>query len=890
MKLKTLSLAIALSSLSFAVQTNAATLVQVYQDALHNDPTFKEARATWMSQEELTPIARASFLPSLSLSSSWGHTNTYQELAPGAGNKNKSANLAVYELTASQPIFNLNSWAQLSNAQNTAKSAAATFNAAAQNLIYRTATAYFDVLTAVNDLQTTVAEKNDYLQQLKTTSERYKVGLVAITPLYEAEASYDAAVADEIAKRNAVTAKMEALRAITGHTYSSLTEFANQVPLLKPNPDNIDIWVGMAMRNNYSLIAQHYLNLAAMANVKVQSSAILPALSATDTLEKQVGAAVTSGATPESSNFVGLSLSFPVFANGGVSFVKTKQARYNYASQYAVYEQTYSQLLSSTRTDFLSVATGRRQILADAKSVQSNEKNVETTEASYRVGTSTMDDVLEAYSELYKSKALYAKDQYNFLAQTLQLKDDGGMLSFTDLQAIDNTFKRTVYFHQLVNGDYQISYTNINGGGGDGSDSDGSGGGRIKPSVTSKPQIKHPKPIKQYDENTKNNFKTVYTIQLMASKDLQGAQSFMAKHDAGLHLSLNSTTVDGEKWYTVDYGSFATRPVAEHALRQLSQFSHLSPWVTTVHIKVNAPTHSARSHSAVSHKKNRALISSNKTVPAKQKHVDASENNASKNSTASNSTQAQADTNDDVKNDVSDNVTSPNLPQPAATSDDTQQQPINNSSAKPQGNNSISDASPSASDTTATASPLAADQGNSATNTVVPSAGEAQNSQQQESDSISNVLPSNGDATDQQSTADQSDGTTNTTVPSVGEVQNSQQQANSGTSNVSPSNSAATNTNQQPIAQQSGNATNTAAPTGEAQNSQQQANSGTSNVSPSNSAATNTNQQPIAKQSGNATNAVAPTGEAQNSQQQNSDNAAPTSKQAPVNSMPLPRG
>jgi outer membrane protein len=780
MKLKTLSLAIALSGLSFAVETNAATLIQVYQDALHNDPTFKNARATWMSQEELTPIARATLLPSVDLTGAWNHNYSYTELAPGAGNKNKVSNLATYSLIASQPIFNFNGWAQLSAAKSTVKSAAATFNAAAQNLVYRTATAYFDVLTAVNDLQTTVAEKNDYLQQLKTTRERYKVGLVAITPLYEAEASYDSAVADEIAKRNAVTAKMEALREITGHTYDSLTEFANQVPLLKPDPDDIDVWVGMAMRNNYSLIAQHYLNLAAMENITVQSSAILPTLNATDTLDKQVGAGVTSGATAATSNAVGLSLNFPIFAGGGVSFVKTKQARYNYASQYATYEQTYSQLLSNTRTDFLSVATGRRQILADAKSVQSNEKQVETTEASYRVGTSTMDDVLQAYSELYKSKAQYAKDQYNFLAQTLQLKNDGGMLGASDLQAIDNSFKRTVYFHQLKNGDYLISYTNTSG-------DDSTPKPKPHNNTTNNYQIRHPKPVAQHSNSkyVKTNFKTVYTIQLMASKDLQKIQHFLARHRG---LSLNSTTVDGEKWYTADYGNFATRQEAEHAVKNLTKFSYLNPWVTTAQIKVSEPTNNE--HSKKTHKKTSRASSSNNVVTTKQKTSDTNNSDSNKSSSASNN--KATDTSDAMSDDTSDNIAATaTLPKPTVANDNTQQQPMNNSSAP----------------------------------------------QQDSSGSINNVLPSNENTTEQQSTANQSD--------------------------------------------------NTAAPANPTQNNQQPKNSNSiNNALPGNE--NTTKQQPATNQSDNV---AAPTNPAQNNQQQKKNNLpVPTTEQQHASSMPLPRG
>lgn len=572
MKFKILSLAIILGGLGFAVESNAATLVQVYQDALHNDPIYKQARATWMSQRELTPIARAALLPSVDVGASWMHTYSFSNKTSSSSTVNSSSNLANYTLTLTQPLFNLNAWHNLSDAKNTVKAAAATFSAASQDLILRTAKAYFDVLIAVSNLQTTIAAKNDYLQQLKTTREQYKVGLVAITPLYEAEASYDSAVASEISDRNAVTAKLEALRQITGHTYSSLTEFSTQVPLIKPKPDNIKSWVNMAIRHNYTLISSHYLNLAAMDNIKVQSSARLPVLSATDTYQNKNGEPVGSGSTFGTQNAVGLSLDFPIFS-GGVNFANTKQARYDYATQYAKFQQAYSELVSDTRTDYLDVASGRKQILADAKSVKSNQKKVETTKASYTVGTNTMVDVLEAYNSLYTAIAQYTKDQYDYLSQTLKLKQDAGMLSFTDLRAISANFNRTVNFIPLKNGDYNITY--------------GTNHRKHRSANTASSYIaNHTGKLKNYASRNRVTLVSRYTIQLAASRNIRQIEGFISKQPDHTRIHIHAKIINGHRWYVATYGTYNTKQGAETALKSLPRsLLKQKPWVTKIKVR-----------------------------------------------------------------------------------------------------------------------------------------------------------------------------------------------------------------------------------------------------------------------------------------------------------------
>jgi len=280
---------ISLSFILLARQALAIDLVGAYQQALVSDPTFQSARSQWFSDRELISINRAGLLPSFDINAQAGRYtvgNTNHEPSLNAV-PHYYDNVGLYSLTLDQPIFNYNAWSQLKQAKSKVKSSAATFAAAAQDLIYRTSTAYLDVLRAADELRYTQAEKRALASQLERARERFKVGLETITYVEQAQASYDTQVAQEITDKNNLAIKKEQLREITGQYYKSYAELTRELPLVTPRPANINQWVRKAQQQNYDLLAARYNLQAAQENIKVQSSQRYPTLDVAGQLRQQ---------------------------------------------------------------------------------------------------------------------------------------------------------------------------------------------------------------------------------------------------------------------------------------------------------------------------------------------------------------------------------------------------------------------------------------------------------------------------------------------------------------------------------------------------------------------------------------------------------------------------
>ena len=103
-----------------------------------------------------------------------------------------------------QPIYHHDYWVQLSQADNQIAEAEANYAAEQQNLMLRTARAYFDVLFAQDSLEFARAEQRAIEHQLEEAKARFEVGLIAITDVHEAQAGYDQAHANVIQAENQV--------------------------------------------------------------------------------------------------------------------------------------------------------------------------------------------------------------------------------------------------------------------------------------------------------------------------------------------------------------------------------------------------------------------------------------------------------------------------------------------------------------------------------------------------------------------------------------------------------------------------------------------------------------------------------------------------------------
>jgi outer membrane protein len=101
-------------------------------------------------------------------------------------------------------------------------------------------------------------------------------------------------------------------------------------------------------------------------------------------------------------------------------------------------EQQRRMVTRQTRQSYNGVLSGISRVKALEQAVASNQQALESTEAGYEVGTRTTVDVLNARRNLFSARRDYARSRYDYILNTLRLKQAAGIVSFEDLVQINS--------------------------------------------------------------------------------------------------------------------------------------------------------------------------------------------------------------------------------------------------------------------------------------------------------------------------------------------------------------------------------------------------------------------------------------------------------------------
>lgn len=435
----------ALTTVLTATPAFATDLVQVYELARTADPTLAIAQSTHQNSIEGAVQARAALLPQVQGSTALTHIGTDYE-DPSFSTSSRTHNTA---LQAKQTVFN---WADLSTyrAQRAQSSAAdLTLASAKQDLITRTATAYFNVLISYESLAAAQANEASAKRQSDYAQKRLAVGLAPITDVYEGRAGYDQARADTITAQNALSDAYQALIEVTGQPVTQLQglpeEFHPQIP---EKFSQLDQLVDTAIANNPGLNAQKTQIRAAELAVTAARAGHYPTLELSGNISKDhlLDQHRSGAASPQQfggsqfgrsqTNQIALTLTVPIFA-GGATQSLLRQALAKRDIEQQTYEKNLRALRRQTRSAYQNLVAGMSEVQARHLAVVSAKSALEASQAGMQVGTRTLLNVVQNQNTLYTAQKAYAQARYNFLLSRLELTQAIGQLDYPDLQDIN---------------------------------------------------------------------------------------------------------------------------------------------------------------------------------------------------------------------------------------------------------------------------------------------------------------------------------------------------------------------------------------------------------------------------------------------------------------------
>lgn len=427
MKFKILGLSI---TCAFITSVQAADLYDFYQLAINSDPTFQLADKERTLAKERHTQAKADNTFSATFDANYFQTwdKKFKDTGDSSG----------YNLTLNYPIYNRGLALSINQASQHIDKAEVAYISAMQDLMLRVSERYFAVLNAIDTLEFSRATKAALSKQYEQSRQRFEVGLIAITDVQESKAGFDLATANEIRDQNSLDNAYEALREVIGEYRKDLSRLKEDIPLVSPEPNNVEQWVDSALKDNPKIIAlQHEVEIA-QRGIEVARSTYYPTVNATaknsyfdqgENLTKRSGG----------QNMIGLSLNVPLDIGGKIKAqVQTSQTQYTQALDRL--EQQKRQTQKTVRQSFLSVLSDIGQVKATKQALVSNETAFKATQTGYEVGTRTSVDVFNARQRLLEAQRNYAQARYNYVLDTLKLKQAAGLLNEHDFVKLKEWF------------------------------------------------------------------------------------------------------------------------------------------------------------------------------------------------------------------------------------------------------------------------------------------------------------------------------------------------------------------------------------------------------------------------------------------------------------------
>jgi outer membrane protein len=453
-------------------------LMQCYQKAVNADSQWKTAMSTYKADLESKKLGRSRLLPTAT-----GRVrvaeNKYKSNAPqinfnsdqvGSGNPLAGLGTAFdcvnqggsvgncllselggievtdetdsefssedYSITVAQPVFQMENWYDYQTGKTVADKAKADLKAAHLAMMIRVGEGYFKVLKAQDDERFVEREGQAIEQQARLSRRAYEQGIASETEYLETQVAVDSFMANREAAQGVLTAERQNYAAVTGEVIPALAPVSEDVPIEMPQPATADEWLAQARAHNAKLLAAEYGVKIADYDHRKAKAGHYPKVQALATYVK-TDMHGGQGFTPASElGSIGLELQVPIYSGGYVS-ASRRQKLYtaDKARDMELQQQVYVE--TAVRNLYTLVTAEMRRVGYRKRAVVTSNNALRATRKSYDDGTRTILDLLQAQNHYYSEQRELAHSRYEYLINTLKLKEAAGTLSEEDLKALN---------------------------------------------------------------------------------------------------------------------------------------------------------------------------------------------------------------------------------------------------------------------------------------------------------------------------------------------------------------------------------------------------------------------------------------------------------------------
>lgn len=405
-------------------------LLFFYTHAKGFDADLKRAEYEHDASREILKQAYAKLLPELSAVAQ--HVNTRDRIVSSdntlfaKGTTHYPAD--SYSVALVQPVFNYASLSGVSKAKAELRMSDAVYDADRKRLLMDVADSYFQVLAAMNDHHSFLAEAAAVREHFDLVQGRYDMGLAPITDFLDAKARMLSVNADVIVSANKLDDAKQRLYKISGQMPETVADLKLDMVLGHPDPASPEAWTEMALAQNRDILAmKHRVAVAEkeVARIKGDHYPVVT-IEGRHSWNDTEGTAFGGGSEVRKEELL-VNVSVPIF-KGGETHSRVRQAS---SLLRAAREQLREKELAvkrEVRVAYLGVVSAMGRSEALEQSVAAQKKALEAKREGFQSGLNTSLMVMDAERDYYYAKRDYAAARYDYLMQTLKLEHGAGRL------------------------------------------------------------------------------------------------------------------------------------------------------------------------------------------------------------------------------------------------------------------------------------------------------------------------------------------------------------------------------------------------------------------------------------------------------------------------------
>ncbi|WP_165379487.1 TolC family protein [Rickettsiales endosymbiont of Peranema trichophorum] len=373
--------------------------------------------------------AYTTLLPSINLSNANTRT-TYdvpQVLPNSSSGDRRSTSLEVYQalFEGGASLFRIDA------AKHHLKAVQSDHQSQVQEIVFKAMEAYerLVVIKTVYDFH--VKNEEAMQQHLNGVEARFKVGEATVTEVAQARASFEIAKANKNVSSGEITALEASYESITGEKAPQNMDPVDISGVYIPS--SLDELMQICLKDNASIVALSSSIESARGNTRVAYSGLAPkvigAINVNATNIKRNSPYKQDGTTYM------IKVNMPLFNQGGIEYVKIKEAKHRERKQKAALESQKSAIISAAVGIWTKYSSSHSTIASMAEAVKASEIALKGTIEESKVGTKTITDVLEAETKHLDTKIKHTQAIQEQLLAVFQMHQIMG----TNLSMFTNT-------------------------------------------------------------------------------------------------------------------------------------------------------------------------------------------------------------------------------------------------------------------------------------------------------------------------------------------------------------------------------------------------------------------------------------------------------------------